>query len=111
MFDLRHIKKANVLSYLSHFVGQANAISINSKVRNFTFAKKFGRHLLFFYFLFVCLATPLTNAVWLNDWIFNIGGTVFENFYSDPIPTTGAPDHGLGSLSMPQSHRNRALSC
>jgi len=42
-------------------------------------------------------AVPTTS---LEDWIFNIDGTIHENFVGDPLPTTGVLVDGLGTLSL-----------
>ena len=41
-------------------------------------------------------AAPFT----LDDWIFNIDGTLSEGYYGDPFPTTGTLTDGLGTLSL-----------
>ncbi len=43
------------------------------------------------------LAIPTTS---LEDWAFNIDGVVSENFFGDPLPTTGSLVDGLGTLSL-----------
>ncbi len=41
------------------------------------------------------------GVIALDDWAFNVDGTLSENYYSDPMPTTGSLDSsGLGTLSM-----------
>jgi len=42
-------------------------------------------------------AIPVTS---LEDWVFNIDGTTSENFFGDPLPTTGSLVDGLGTLSL-----------
>ncbi|MDT8282666.1 MAG: hypothetical protein RQ982_07620, partial [Gammaproteobacteria bacterium] len=42
-------------------------------------------------------AIPETN---LEDWIFNVDGDISENFFGDPIPTTGTLVDGFGTLSL-----------
>lgn len=42
-------------------------------------------------------ALPTTS---LEDWIFNIDGTISEDFAGDPIPTTGTLVDGFGTLSL-----------
>lgn len=42
-------------------------------------------------------ALPTTS---LEDWIFNIDGTLHEDFFGDPLPTTGSLVDGLGKLSL-----------
>lgn len=100
MFDLRIVTKANVLSSLSRFAVKASAMSIDLKVKFSTFAKKTRIHLLSFCFLLLCFATPSAHAILLNDWIFNVDGTVSEYYFGDQIPTTGALSDGLGTLSL-----------
>lgn len=46
----------------------------------------------------IAQALPITTS--LEDWIFNIDGTIHEQFAGDPLPTTGALVEGLGTLSL-----------
>lgn len=40
-------------------------------------------------------------TVMLNDWAFNVDGSISEAFFNDPMPTTGTLDSsGLGALSI-----------
>ena len=54
-------------------------------------------------FTLLCLQFQSAQAVLettLEDWIFNIDGVISEDFFGDPLPTTGSLVDGLGTLSL-----------
>lgn len=50
--------------------------------------------------LLVCLVVPSAHAVLLNEWVFNIDGSISDIVFDDPMPTTGILEDGLGVLSL-----------
>ncbi|MDA8137387.1 MAG: PEP-CTERM sorting domain-containing protein [Desulfobacteraceae bacterium] len=57
--------------------------------------------LLYLLFILINLITTPANAVLLNDWIFNVDGTISENMSGDSLPASGTIDeNGFGTLTL-----------
>lgn len=94
------VTKATALSVFIWISSLTGALSIALMTKICETSKKLKLQHLFLGWLIVCFSPPSTHAVLLNDWVFNIDGTISENLYGDPIPTTGTLDDGLGALSL-----------
>lgn len=94
------VTKAMALSVFIWTSIMTRALSIALMAKICERSKKLKLQHLFLAWLVVCFAPPSTHAILLNDWVFNIDGSILEYFSSDPLPTTGTLNDGLGTLSL-----------